>query len=69
LIPPPDLNFTEDILPKAGTFLTADQQSDQTSDIIPVALSPDTDDSDMPSLSGPSFKAKAPKNGKKITNI
>lgn len=43
-----------------------DQQSDQTSDIIPLAISPDSDLSDMQGavISGPSFKAKAPKNGK-----
>ncbi|CAG2101331.1 unnamed protein product, partial [Medioppia subpectinata] len=63
LIPPPDIDFGEDAeSPIAAFFEHIDQQSDKTSDILPLALSPDSDDSDMPATAGPTFKAKAPKN-------
>ncbi len=65
IIPPPDIDFSEEPESQAGPSEPIDQQSDKTSDILPLALSPDTDDSDMPTISGPTYKAKAPKNGKK----
>jgi hypothetical protein len=62
IIPPPDIDFSEEPESQAGPSEPIDQQSDKTSDILPLALSPDTDDSDMPTISGPTYKAKAPKN-------
>ncbi|CAG2165351.1 unnamed protein product [Oppiella nova] len=62
LIPPPDIDFGEDPESQTAFFEHIDQQSDKTSDILPLALSPDSDDSDMPAIAGPTFKAKAPKN-------
>ncbi|XP_054167060.1 uncharacterized protein LOC128964485 isoform X2 [Oppia nitens] len=69
LIPPPDIDFGDpspDNSPIHAAITIGDhidQQSDKTSDILPLALSPDSDDSDMPAFTGgPTFKAKAPKN-------
>ncbi|RWS09395.1 uncharacterized protein B4U79_04172 [Dinothrombium tinctorium] len=55
--------LAESRLPQAGpSTRPLDQQSDLTPSDIPLALSPQSEESDMSSVTQPSFKARAPKN-------